>query len=100
MDNLELHGDVEACMMGVMSANQNYDTTADQNYDTTANQNDDSDDTTVGQNYDTAADRAQGLFPLQRMALPPEKPTGRKLEEVKSALFGCIVLQAIAAWRL
>ena len=53
MDNLELHGDVEACMMGVMSANQNYDTTADQNYDTTAdqnydttaNQNDDSDDT-------------------------------------------------------
>ena len=107
MDNLELHGDVEACMMGVMSANQNYDTTADQNYDTTAdqnydttaNQNDDSDDTTVGQNYDTAADRAQGLFPLQRMALPPEKPTGRKLEEVKSALFGCIVLQAIAAWR-
>ncbi|CAE7503185.1 GIP, partial [Symbiodinium microadriaticum] len=29
---------------------------------------------------------ARDLLPLQRMALPPEKPTGRKLEEVKSAL--------------
>ena len=29
---------------------------------------------------------ARDLLPLRRMALPPEKPTGRKLEEVKSAL--------------
>ena len=37
---------------------------------------------------DTGGDvsSARDLLPLQRMALPPEKPTGRKLEEVKSAL--------------